>query len=103
MSQDLIKKYVHLPEEYPVLMQQTHKIIKDKKMVNERININENLIHYVQDTALLISEIDGSLEGKECDDVGYNLFQVISAMSLSSLHKVSVSIISVNLISKPFV
>ncbi|MBO7729633.1 MAG: hypothetical protein J6S31_02120 [Lachnospiraceae bacterium] len=65
MSQDLIKKYVHLPEEYPVLMQQTHKIIKDKKMVNERININENLIHYVQDTALLISEIDGSLEGKE--------------------------------------
>lgn len=64
-SQELIERYTHQPEEYPVLMQQTHKVVKDKKIVTERININENLIHYVQDIALLISVIDGSLEGSE--------------------------------------
>lgn len=66
----LLEKYRHEPAQYPVLMQQTHKVIRKKGMVNERININENLIHYVQDTALLISEIDGSLskDGKEAID-----------------------------------
>lgn len=63
MNQNVLDKYVHAPEEYPVLMRQTHKVIKDKKIINERININENLMHYVQDTALLISKIDGSLDG----------------------------------------
>ena len=42
---ELIEKYRHEPDEYPVLMQQTHKVIKNRSMVNERININENLIH----------------------------------------------------------
>ena len=62
---DLLKKYAHSPEEFPVLRRQTHKILRDKKVVNEEININENLMHYVQDTALLISMIDGSIYGEE--------------------------------------
>lgn len=61
-TKELLSRYSHSPDEFPVLMQQTHKVLKDRKIVNERININENLIHYVQDTALLISEIDGSLK-----------------------------------------
>lgn len=58
-EEELLKKYTHTPEEFPVLMEQTHKVLCDRKIVNERININENIIHYVQDTALLISVIDG--------------------------------------------
>ncbi len=62
-AEELLEKYSHSPEEFPVLMEQTHKIIRDKKMISEKININENIIHYVQDTALLISVIDGRLSG----------------------------------------
>lgn len=62
-ADELLKKYLHTPEEFPVLMEQTHKVLRDRKIVNERININENIIHYVQDTALLISVIDGRLSG----------------------------------------
>ncbi len=62
-AEELLGKYSHRPEEFPVLMEQTHKILRDKKMVNEKININENIIHYIQDTALLISVIDGRLSG----------------------------------------
>ena len=60
-TSDLLAKYVHTPDEYPVLKDQTHKVLKDKSIVNEYININENIINYVQDTALLISVIDGSV------------------------------------------
>ena len=71
-EEELMLKYRHAPEEFPVLMEQTHKIIRDKKTINERININENLIHYIQDTALLISKIDGRLEGgKPYDHIVY--------------------------------
>ena len=71
-ADELLKKYAHTPEEFPVLMEQTHKVLRDRKMVNERININENIIHYVQDTALLISVIDGRLsEGIAYDHVVY--------------------------------
>ncbi len=59
-AKEMIENYAHAPEEFPVLMQQTHKVLRDRKIVNERIGINENIIHYVQDTALLISVIDGS-------------------------------------------
>lgn len=58
--EELIENYTHEPEEFPVLMRQTHKVLRDGKIVNERIGINENIVHYVQDTALLISVIDGS-------------------------------------------
>ena len=71
-TSDLLAKYAHIPEEYPVLKDQTHKVIKNRSIVNERININENIINYVQDTALMISVIDGSLEsGKAYDHVVY--------------------------------
>ena len=63
-NSDLLKKYVHTPDEYPVLKDQTHKVNKNGTIVNERININENIINYVQDTALLISVIDGSVESE---------------------------------------
>lgn len=59
---DLLQNYSHCADEFPVLSQQTHKVLRDRSIVNERININDNLINYVQDTALLISEIDGSLK-----------------------------------------
>ena len=61
---DLLFKYAHKAEDFPVLKDQTHKVLKNGSIVNERININENIINYVQDTALLISIIDGSLQGK---------------------------------------
>jgi len=61
MLDELIAKYCHESQEFPILAKQTHKIIRDRKMVNERININENLIHYLKDTALLISVIAGSV------------------------------------------
>lgn len=61
--ENLLKKYSHLPEEFPVLAEQTHKILRDRKIITERININENIIHYVTETALLISIIDGRLSG----------------------------------------
>ena len=62
-NKEFIKKYIHTAEEYPVLSRQTHFIIRDGKIVAETIGINENLMHYVQDTALLISKIDGSIKG----------------------------------------
>ena len=61
----LIEKYAQKPDEFPVLKEQTHKVLKNGGIVNERVNINETLINYLQDTARLISEIDGSLENKE--------------------------------------
>lgn len=60
----LIERYAHAPDEFPILREQTHKVLKNGGIVNERVNINENLINYLQDTARLISEIDGSLEDK---------------------------------------
>lgn len=84
-AKELLEKYRHEPEEYPVLMQQTHKIIKNGSMVNERININENLIHYVQDTALLISEIDGSLSGGRKQAVDHVVYLDKSARPVSWL------------------
>lgn len=81
----MIERYIHKPEEFPVLMRQTHKIIRDKKMVNERININENLVHYVQDTALLISVIDGSLEGKNGEPFDHVVYLDKSARPVSWL------------------
>lgn len=84
-AKELLEKYRHEPEEYPVLMQQTHKIIKNRSMVNERININENLIHYVQDTALLISEIDGSLSGDRQEAVDHVVYLDKSARPVSWL------------------
>lgn len=58
---ELLNKYSHSPDEFPVLKNQTHKIIIDNKSQSTPININENIVHYIQDTALLISIIDGSL------------------------------------------
>lgn len=62
---DLLTKYSHKPDEFPVLKEQTHKVLRNGTIVSEQININENIINYVQDTALLISVIDGSLSGRE--------------------------------------
>ena len=62
-ADDLLKKYSHTSGEYPVLAEQTHKVLRDGSIVSERININENLMHYLKDTALLISKIDGRLAG----------------------------------------
>ncbi len=62
---ELVNKYFHSEEEFPVLSRQTHFVIKNGKIVSEKIGINENLMHYVQDTALLISKIDGSLTGSD--------------------------------------
>ena len=71
-AKELLKRYAHIPEEFPVLAEQTHKILRKGKIVNERININENIIHYVQDTAHLISVIDGRLSsGGPYDHVIY--------------------------------
>ena len=53
-------RFLHTREEYPVLSRQTHKVQSDGRIISEPININENLIHYVRDTALLISVIDGT-------------------------------------------
>lgn len=62
VNDDFVNKYIHTADEFPVLSRQTHFLVKDGKIVSETIGINENLMHYVQDTALLISKIDGSLE-----------------------------------------
>ncbi len=71
-AEELIKDYAHMPEEFPVLAEQTHKVLHDGKTVNEKININENIIHYIKDTALLISAIDGRLNaGGPYDHVVY--------------------------------
>ena len=72
--EELKKRYSHEPEEFPVLRQQTHKVMRNGKMVSEVININENLIHYLQDTAWLISVIDGtvSTDGKVGSGIPYD-------------------------------
>ena len=71
-EEELLKKYTHAPEEFPVLAEQTHKFLHDGKIVNEKINVNENIIHYIKDTALLISVIDGRLNsGVPYDHVIY--------------------------------
>ena len=62
-AEELLRNYSHAPEEFPVLAEQTHKIIRGGKIADERIGINENLIHYLKDTARLISVIDGRLSG----------------------------------------
>ncbi len=62
-AEELLRQYAHSPEEFPVLAEQTHRIFREGRVVNEKININENIIHYLQDTALLISVIDGRLSG----------------------------------------
>lgn len=68
----LLRQFSHSPEEFPVLARQTHKVLRDGRIVNERININENLVHYIRDTALLISVIDGRLQdGEHYDHVIY--------------------------------
>ena len=59
-----IEQYIHSIKEYPVLSRQTHFVIRDGKITSEVIGINENIMHYVQDTALLISRIDGSVNGE---------------------------------------
>ena len=59
-----IENHTHSPGEYPVLSKQTHFIIQNGMVVSERIGINENIMHYIQETALLISIIDGSIEGE---------------------------------------
>lgn len=59
----LMERYSHSADEFPFLSMQTHKVLRNGSVVNEQININDNIINYVQDTALLISEIDGSLKG----------------------------------------
>ena len=69
---ELLRRYAHSAEEYPFLARQTHRIVKDGRTVTERININENIMHYVQDTALLISRIDGSLDAGRKDPVPYD-------------------------------
>lgn len=70
--EELIEQYAHKAKEFPVLSKQTHRIIRNGRIVNERININENIIHYVRDTALLISKIDGRLsESAPYDHVIY--------------------------------
>ncbi len=85
MSQNLIQQYAHSEEEFPILARQTHKVLIDKKVVNQRININENLMHYVQDTALLISEIDGSLEGEQSEAFDHIVYLDKSARPVSWL------------------
>ena len=69
----LYQRYCHFPDEFPVLSQQTHRILRNGRIASERININENLIHYLRDTAQLISMIDGSIDdsGKAFDHVVY--------------------------------
>ena len=71
-EEELLHNYTHSPEEFPVIAEQTHKLLRDGKVVNETINVNENIIHYVKDTALLISAIDGRLNsGVPYDHVIY--------------------------------
>ncbi len=69
---EMLQRFTHSPEEYPFLARQTHRIMQNGKTVNERININENIMHYVQDTALLISRIDGSLDAESRSPVPYD-------------------------------
>ena len=66
-----LSKYIHSNEEFPVLSQQTHFVIRNGKIISERIDINENLMHYVQDTAQLISVICGECED-ETDNRGFD-------------------------------
>ena len=69
---ELLAKYVHRENEFPVLAEQTHKVLRNGKIVNERININENIIHYIKETARLISIIDGRLNsGVPFDHIVY--------------------------------
>ena len=71
-EEELLTQYTHSAEEFPVLAEQTHKVLRNGKIVNERININENIMHYLQDTAQLISVIDGRLgSGVPYDHVIY--------------------------------
>ena len=46
-EEELLHNYTHSPEEFPVIAEQTHKLLRDGKVVNETINVNENIIHYV--------------------------------------------------------
>ena len=75
--EELLRQYAHTPEEYPVFARQTHRVLKDGGIVSEQIELNENLIHYVQETALLISVIDGTADrdgfvpGRPFDHVVY--------------------------------
>ncbi|MCR5530880.1 MAG: hypothetical protein K6F26_03415 [Lachnospiraceae bacterium] len=75
--QELLAKYTHVPDEFPVLSKQTHWVLQNGKIVSERIPITENVMHYVQDTALLISRIAGLVgtktgaPGKPFDHVIY--------------------------------
>ena len=62
-KKEFVRKFIHTTDEYPVFSRQTHFVIRDGKIVAETIGINENLMHYVRDTALLISKIDGSIKG----------------------------------------
>ena len=69
---EFIKQFIHTPEEFPVLSRQTHFVLKNGKPVAERIGINENLMHYIQDTALLISKIDGSMKGNDDSNIAFD-------------------------------
>ena len=60
-KQGLLEKYVHTEEEFPVLAEQTHKVLRDGRIISKKININDNIIHYIKNTARLISMIDGRL------------------------------------------
>lgn len=63
---ELLDKYTHASEEFPVLNRQSHMVqLKPDIAGQETANINDTLIHYVRDTALLISKIDGSLDDEQ--------------------------------------
>ena len=62
-AEELLHIFAHKPEEFPVLARQTRKVLRNGKIISKRININDNLMHYLRDTALLISKIDGRLNG----------------------------------------
>lgn len=67
-NNEFVNRYIHSSEEFPVLSRQTRFVIKDGRIVAEKIGINENLMHYIQDTALLISKNDGSIKGNMSED-----------------------------------
>ena len=60
-AEELLLNYRHSADEFPVFAEQTHKVLCNGRIVNKRININENIIHYLTETARLISVIDGRL------------------------------------------
>ena len=70
---ELLARYRHSPEEFPVLRRQSHMVqLRPDVAGQETADINDTLVHYLRDTALLISQIDGSLgEGPACDHVVY--------------------------------